>query len=85
MTLLSLWFGVKHLLLKMKGIRRKRWSCEKRIQPQEPWEVSGKAFPGSLDMEADSKAVHQQEGKERITSSQLRRQTSLICVLSWDA
>lgn len=78
MTLLSLWFGVKHLLLKIKGIRR-RWSCENRIHPQEPWEVSGKAFLGCLDMaEADSKAGHQHEGKEETDFSDL-------CPPSWDA
>lgn len=70
MTLSSWWFGVKHLLLKIKGIRRKSWSCENRIHPQEPWEVSGKAFLGSLDM-ADSKAGHQREGKEETDFSDL--------------
>lgn len=70
MTLLSLWFGVKHLLLKIKEIRRKSWSCENRIHPQEPWEVSGKAFLGSLDM-ADSKAGYQREGKEETDFSDL--------------
>lgn len=70
MALLSWWFGVKHLLLKIKGIRRKSWSCENRIHPQEPWEVSGKAFLGSLDM-ADSKAGHQREGKEETDFSDL--------------
>lgn len=61
---------MKHLLLKIKGIRRKSWSCENRIHPQEPWEVSGKAFLGSLDM-ADSKAGHQREGKEETDFSDL--------------
>lgn len=61
---------MKHLLLKIKEIRRKSWSCENGIHPQEPWEVSGKAFLGSLDM-ADSKAGHQREGKEETDFSDL--------------